>query len=77
MQKRCQSKKKVLYTIFFNSEGPTIQVAIPKSRSITGHVYKNNVLKEVEKHNVRKRPKSEISNINIRILHENVPGHSR
>lgn len=39
--KPCQSKKKVLYAIVLNSEGPVVQVAIPKGRSITGHVYKS------------------------------------
>lgn len=39
--KPCQSKKKVLYAIFLNSEGPVVQVAIRKGRSTTGHVYKS------------------------------------
>lgn len=38
--KRCDSTKKSLYTIFFNSEDPVVKVAIPKDRSITWHVYR-------------------------------------
>lgn len=38
--KRCDSTKKLLYTIFFNSEDPEVKVAIPKDRSITWHVYR-------------------------------------
>lgn len=62
--------------IFLNSEGPVVQVAIPKGRSITGHVYKNSVpreVKKVKKHYKRKRPKSGIRN--IRLLHDNAPAH--
>lgn len=53
--KRCKSTKKVLYAIFFSSEGPVVQVAIPKGRSITGHVYTNYVLKKVIIRNITKK----------------------
>lgn len=51
--KRCQSTKKVLYAMFLKSEGPVVQVSIPKGRAITGHIYKNYVLNKVKKHNER------------------------
>lgn len=47
MAKRYQSSKKLLYAIFLNSEDMVVQVAIPKGWSITGHVYRNYVLKKV------------------------------
>lgn len=46
--KRCDSTKKLLYTIFFNSEDPVVKVAIPKDRSITWHVYRYYVLYKVK-----------------------------
>lgn len=62
---RCQSTTRVFYTIYFNSEGPVVQVPIPKGRSITGHVYKNVVLKKVKKKYERKRPKSNFATFDI------------
>lgn len=44
-----------------------------KGRSITGHVYKDYVLKKIKKHYERKRPKSGIRN--IRLLYDNAPAH--
>lgn len=41
--KQCQSIKTVLYAIFSNSKAPVVQVAIPKSQSITVHVNKKYV----------------------------------
>lgn len=52
--KRRQSTKKVLSAMFFfRSEGPVVQVSIPKGRSLTGHIYKKYVLNKVKKHNER------------------------
>lgn len=65
-------KKSKLYAMFFNSEGPLVQVAILKGQSITGHVFTNFVLKKVKEHYERKRTKSGIRN--IRLLHE-TPQH--
>lgn len=46
--KRCDSTKKLLYTILLNSEDPVVKVAIPKDRSITGHAYRYYVLYKVK-----------------------------
>lgn len=46
--KLCDSTKKLLYTIFLNSEHSVVKVAIPKDRSITGHVYRYYVLYKVK-----------------------------
>lgn len=48
--KRFQSTKKVKDAIFLKREGPVVQIAISKGRSITGYVYKNYLLKKVKKH---------------------------
>lgn len=66
-------QKKKLYPDFFYIEGPVVQGAISKGQLITGHVYKNYVMKKVKKHYEGKRPKSGIHN--IQLLHVNVPAH--
>ena len=71
--KRCQSTKKVLYSIFFNSSGIVAQIPIPKGQGVTGKVYKHVVLKKVKKFYQKKRPKSGIRG--IRLLHDNAPAH--
>ena len=47
--KRSFSAKKVLYAIFFSSEGVTIKVPVEKGKSITGKYYKDVVLKKLKK----------------------------
>ena len=44
--KRTLNSKKMLYTIFFNSGGPVVQVPCPSGHTVTGRFYKNSVLKE-------------------------------
>ena len=46
--KRTISSKKMLYTIFFNSSGPVIQVPCPSGHTVTDRFYKNSVLKKVK-----------------------------
>ena len=46
--KRTISSKKMLYTIFFNSSGPIVQVPCPSGHTVTGQFYKNSVLKKVK-----------------------------
>lgn len=64
---------KLLYADSFDIEAPVVQVAIPKDRLITGHIYNNYVMKKVKKYYEGKRPKSVIRN--IQLLHVNVPAH--
>lgn len=40
--------------MFFNSEGPVVQLVIPKGLSITGHVNINYLQKKGKKHYERK-----------------------
>lgn len=35
------SAEKILYTIFFCSNGPIVQILYPSSHSVTGQLYKN------------------------------------
>ena len=46
--KRTISSKKMLYTIFFNSSGPVVQVPCLSGHAVTGRFYKNTVLKKVK-----------------------------
>lgn len=71
--KRCQSAKKVLYAIFFNSSGPVVQIPTPSRRSVTGQFYRDVVLKKVKKHYCKQRPKTGIRNVCL--LHDNAPAH--
>lgn len=71
--KRCQSAKKVLYAIFFNSSGPVVQIPTPNRRSVTGQFYRDVVLKKVKKHYSKQRPKTGIRNVCL--LHDNAPAH--
>ena len=45
--KKTISSKKMLYAIFFNSNGPVVQVPCPSGHRVTGRFYKNSVLKKV------------------------------
>ena len=54
--KRQKSAKKVMYTIFFNSCGPVVQIPSETGKSITGKFYKDVVLKKVKKFYKKKRP---------------------
>ena len=56
--KRTISSKKMLYAIFFNSSGPVVQVPYPSGHTVTGHFYKNSVLKKVKEfYNKNRRSK--------------------
>ena len=67
--KRTLSSKKMLYTIFFNSSGPVVQVPCPSGRTVTGRFYKNSVLKKVKEFYNKKQPSKGQSG--IRLLHDN------
>ena len=54
--KRARSSKKMLYAIFFNSSGPVVQVPCPSGHTVTGHFYKNSVLKKVKEFYNKKLP---------------------
>ena len=56
-----------------STQGPEIQIAVPKSNSVTGKFYRDNVLKKLKQYYSKRRPKSEIKN--IRLLHDYAPSH--
>lgn len=71
--KRILSVKKVMYAVFFNSRGETVQVAIPRGRTVTGKVYCDIVLKKLEKRLKKRRPVVGLSGMTL--LHDNAPAH--
>ena len=71
--KRTISSKKTLYTIFFNSSGPVIQVPCPSGHTVTGRFYKNSVLKKVKEFYNKKRPSKGWSGVHL--LNDNASSH--
>ena len=55
ISKRTISSKMMLYVIFFNSNGPVVQVPCPSGHTVTGRFYKNSVLKKVKEFYKMKR----------------------
>ena len=72
--KRSLSTKKVLYAIFFSSEGVAIKVPVKKGKSITGKYYKDAVLKKLKKYYQKRRPATGFKH--VRLLHDNAPAHT-
>ena len=71
--KRTISSKKMLYTIFFNSSWPVVQVPCPSGHTVTGRFYKNSVLKKVKEFYNKKRPSKGWSGVHL--LHDNASSH--
>ena len=71
--KRTVSSKKMLYTIFFTSSGPVVQVPCPSGQTVKGRFYKNSVLKKVKEFYKKKRPNKGWSGVNL--LHDNASSH--
>ena len=56
--KHTMSIKKVMYVhvIFFTNQGPAIQIAVPKGKSVNARFYKGNVLHKLKKYFLSRRP---------------------
>ena len=68
-----EPSKKMLYTIFFNSSGPVVQVPCQSGHTVTGRFYKNSVLKKVKEFYNKKRPSKGWSGVHL--LHDNASSH--
>ncbi|KAI6655315.1 hypothetical protein LOD99_2150 [Oopsacas minuta] len=64
---------KVMYCIFFYSNGPVCQICVPKYQTITGSFYTNECLTEVEKLYQNRRPRT--GTRGLRMLHDNARPH--
>ena len=71
--KRTMSIKKVMYVIFFTNQGPAIQIAVPKGKSVNARFYKGNVLHKLKKYFLSRRPAAGLRG--VRLLHDNVSSH--
>ena len=67
------SIKKVMYVIFFTNQGPAIQIAIPKGKSVNARFYKGNVLHKLKKYFLSHRPATGLRG--VRLFHDNVSSH--
>ena len=72
--KRTISMKKVMYAIFFNSRGETVQIAIPRGKTVTGNLYRRLVMKKFENYVKKSRPRLGLQGLSI--LHDNAPAHT-
>ena len=71
--KRTMSVRKVMYAIFFTNQGPAIQIAVPKGKSVNSKFYRGVVLKKLKKYFKRRRPATGLSG--VRLLHDNASSH--
>ena len=67
--KRTMSFKKIMYVIFFTNQGPAIQIAVPKGKSVNARLYKGNVLHKLKKYFLSRQPAT------VRLLHDNASSH--
>ena len=67
------SVQNLMHAIFFPTQGPPIQIAVPEGRGVTDKFYRDKVLKYLKRYNSKRRPKSGIKNISL--LHDNAPSH--
>ena len=71
--KRTRSSKKMLYAIFFNSNGPVDQMPCPSGHTVTGRFYKNSVLKKVKEFSIRNDQAKDGQKSTF--LHDNASSH--
>ena len=65
------SIKKVMYVIFFTNQGPAIQIAIPKGKSVNARFYKGDVFHKLKKYFLSRRSATGLHG--VRLLHDNAP----
>ena len=67
------SIKKVMYVIFFTNQGPAIQIAVPKDKSVNARFYKGKVLHKLKKYFLNCRPATGLGG--VRLSHDNASSH--
>ena len=72
--KRTISFKKVVLAVFFDINGPVVQVSVPKGRTVTGAFHKHRILGKLNKYFEKRRPKTGLKG--IRLLHDNAAAHT-
>ena len=62
-----------MYVLFFTNQGPAIQIAIPKGKSVNARFYKGNVLHKLKKYFLSRRPATGLRG--VRLLHDKASSH--
>ena len=62
-----------MYVIFFTNQGPAIQIAVPKGKSVNAKFYKGKVLHKLKKYFLNHQPATGLCG--VRLLHDNASSH--
>lgn len=71
--RRSRTVRRVMYALFFDSDGIVARVPVPAGSTVTGTFYKEKVLSAVVQHYVTKRPQTGVRGVHL--LHDNAPAH--
>ena len=69
----CKTSNRMLYSIFFDSKGPVLQIPVPKGISVTGKFYRERVLTQLVDFYQKCRPHTGVHG--IKLLHDSAPAH--
>ena len=67
------SVRRVIYGLFFDSDGIVACISVPENCSVTGAFYRDFVLSAIVNHYQAKRPRARVRG--IKLLHNNAPAH--
>ena len=62
-----------MYVMFFTNQGPAVQIAVPKGKSVNARLYKGTVLHKLKKYFLSRRPATSLRG--VRLLHDNTSSH--
>ena len=62
-----------MYVMFFTNQGPAVQIAVPKGKSVNARFYKGTVLHKLKKYLLSRRPPTGLRG--VRLLHDNTSSH--
>ena len=65
---------KVMYAIFFNSRGETVQVTIPRIKTVTGKLYQRLAMQKFENYVKKSRPRLCFQSLTL--LQDSLPAHT-
>ena len=67
--RHCKTSNRMLYTIFFDSKGPVLQIPVPKGSFVTGKFYRESVLTQLVNFYQKRRLRTGVRG--IKLLHDN------
>ena len=71
--RHCKTSNRMLYAIFFDWNGPVLQIPVPKGSSVTGRFYRESILTQLVDFYQKRRPRTGVRG--IKLLHDNAPAH--